>query len=623
MSIADGHDVKEQIRQAIDIVDLVGSYVTLSRQGAGYKALCPFHDDTRPSLDVNPARQSWRCWVCDIGGDIFSFVMRREGVEFREALEMLADRAGVELRKGPRAEPGSANDRRTLLKAMTWAERQFHECLLHDPVAGPAREYLKGRGITPESWRRFHLGYAPKEHFWLFNRGKKTEFSPEVLQAVGLLRNNEGYYDYFRGRVMFSIRDVQSRPIGAGGRILPQFEDDKTGKYFNSPETRLFSKSEQLYALDLARDSASKKAKSIVVVEGYTDVVMAHQMGVENVVAVMGTALTSKHIRLLKRFTDSIYIVLDGDTAGQRRTNEMLDLFVAEDVDLRIAPLPEGLDPCDFLVQHGADGFRNHLNSSVDALEHRFRTCMAGVDPAREPHRANQALEEILSTVAQAPRVSGDSARQLRVHQMLARLARLFYVDEDDLRRRLAAIQRRSRGAAAQKSAAPTPQPAVQHRLTDLHQWERELMGILIEDPSLGQRALDASLSDRLGSKTARRLFEHLTQTYAASGSDFAVLLTQIDDLDLKSILVALDEDVGKKSQSAQMSAPARLDDLLQHQAIQQARHRQQESGRALEGGQFASNDEEDTLLAEFFSHKAEADKLARHREGDSEPTDG
>lgn len=623
VSVGDGFDVKEQIRQAVDIVDLIGSYVNLSRQGAGYKALCPFHDDQRPSLDVNPARQSWRCWVCDIGGDVFSFVMRREGVEFREALEMLAERAGVELKRGPRPQPGSAKDRATLLKAMTWAERQFHDCLLNDPAAEPARIYLDERGITERSIHRFHLGFAPNDWQWLLNRATKSEFSPDILQAVGLLRKNQsgGYYDFYRGRVMFSIRDTQGRPIAAGGRILPQFADEHNAKYFNSPETPLFNKSEQLYALDLARD-AVKETKSLVVVEGYTDVVMAHQLGVENVVAVLGTALTTRHIHLLKRFTDCIYLVLDGDTAGQQRTNDMLDLFVAEDVDLRIVSLPDGADPCDLLIERGPDAFREQLDRAVDALEHRFRTSMHGLDPVKNPHQANQALEQILATMAKAPRISSDSARRLRVHQMLARLSRLFFVDEDQIRGRLDAIRRRETNRQRPQPAAAAP-PPVRYRAADLKGWERELLEILIEEPQLREKVAEKIPLDQLETDVARRLYQEFLDFRPDSPFDFTALLTQIEDFDLKSILVALDKDVSVKSRRAQMSAPARLDDLTQHLAIREAERRRKLAGQVLEGGQYADPSEEVSALAEIFTLKAEAEKLARHREGESEPTDG
>ena len=231
MSFGQAFDAKDQVRQAIDIVDLVGGYMQLRRQGRNFVGICPWHDDSRPSLQVNPDRQSFKCWVCDYGGDVFSFIMRAEGLEFREALEMLAERAGVELHARPSDSSGSgttrlansADDKRTLYRALAWAEEQFHRCLLGAPEAQPGRDYLAGRGITDQTIRRFHLGFAPNRWDWVLERARGSEWTPAILERIGLLRRKElggGHYDWFRGRVMFSIRDSRSRPIAFGGRVL-------------------------------------------------------------------------------------------------------------------------------------------------------------------------------------------------------------------------------------------------------------------------------------------------------------------------------------------------------------------------------------------------------------------
>ncbi|MEA1952179.1 MAG: CHC2 zinc finger domain-containing protein, partial [Planctomycetota bacterium] len=291
-------DVKEQVRQAVDIVDLVGHYIQLRRQGRGYVGLCPWHDDSRPSLQVNPERQSFKCWVCDIGGDVFSFTMQMEGVSFREALEILAERAGIELKARPAPRPGTpeaAGDKQTLYKAMAWAESLYHKYLLESPDAEPARRYLVERGITAESIEKFHIGFAPDRWEWILSvaepgQSKQSQSNPhsaraKVLEAVGLLGRREGggTYDRFRGRVLFSIRDTQNRPVGLGGRVLPEFADEKAAKYYNTTDTPLFSKSHLLYGLDVARQYIHKKFDdTALVMEGYTDCIMAHQYGFEN-----------------------------------------------------------------------------------------------------------------------------------------------------------------------------------------------------------------------------------------------------------------------------------------------------------------------------------------------------
>ncbi len=447
MALRSSFDDKERVRQAIDIVDLVGSYLQLRREGRGYKALCPWHDDTRPSLQVNPERQSFKCWVCDIGGDIFSFMMKMENVEFPEALSMLADRAGIQLtpyRSGdaaggasPTALAGSPDDKRTLYQAAAWAEQQFHECLLKSPDGEGARRYLSERGIDEESIRRFHLGFAPDRWDWLIQRSLKPNISPKVLERIGLLvrRDTGGHYDRFKGRVLFSIRDPQGRPIAVGGRILPEAAATNPAKYINSPESPLFSKSNMLFGLDLAREAITKSRVAIVM-EGYTDCIVARQFGFENVVAVLGTALGDRrgptgegHIQLLRRFADTIILVLDGDEAGRKRTHEILSLFVAEQVDLRIVTLPDDLDPCDFLLAHGADAFRTHLETAVDGLEHAFRMATQGLDIARHPHEASSSTRRAVANDRQgtaAARTTRQAIQESANRKMLRGLRKCF-----------------------------------------------------------------------------------------------------------------------------------------------------------------------------------------------------
>ncbi len=460
MSFGPANDAKEQVRQSIDIVDLVGGYIQLRRQGRNFVGICPWHDDSRPSLNVNPQRQSWKCWVCDVGGDVFSFVMKAEGLEFREALELLAEKAGVSLRPQPTSAGGQSpgSDKRRLLDVLAWAEEEFHRFLLEAPDAEVARRYLAGRGLTAETIRRFHLGFSPNRWDWLLERARAKQFHPKLLERAGLAipRDMEGgHYDRFRGRVLFSIRDARSRPIAFGGRVLPEFADDRTAKYINSPETPLFSKSRELYGLDAAREGISRE-KQVVVLEGYTDCLMAHQHGLTNMVAVLGTALGEAHLQVLRRFTDSIVLVLDGDDAGRRRTNEIIDallaLFVRNQIDLRILTLPEGLDPCDFIASQGSDAFRQLLAGAVDALEHKFHSVTQGLDLSTDTHRASEAVEQLLATLAQLRPASSGAASPalLREEQMLGRIARQFRLPEEQLRNRMTALRRARRLADRQ-----------------------------------------------------------------------------------------------------------------------------------------------------------------------------
>ncbi len=294
VSFASPLDCKEQVRQAVDIVDLVGKYIQLRRQGRNYVGLCPWHDDTKPSLQVNPQRQSFKCWVCDIGGDVFSFVMQIEGVEFREALEMLADQAGISLepvhrpKRSPSSAPSqtaapadstSGEGKRALYRAMAWVEKQYHECLLNSPDAEPARRYLAERGISAVSVRKFHLGFSPVRRDWLLGLAGGSNSRARTLEAIGVLAQLSGRAGLLRSisrpRAVLDPRCARSAGwhgwpnparIGSGQpRQVHQLAGDP-----------LFSKSKLLYGLDVARE-AIRKSRTALVMEGYTDCIVAHQ----------------------------------------------------------------------------------------------------------------------------------------------------------------------------------------------------------------------------------------------------------------------------------------------------------------------------------------------------------
>lgn len=619
MSFGQNNDSREQVRQAVDIVDLVGTYMPLRRQGANFVGICPWHDDTKPSLQVNQARQSWKCWVCNDGGDIFSFVMRREGIDFREALEMLADRAGVVLQSQAataRPEAGSPGDKKTLYAACAWAEQQFQQCLNRSADAEVARKYFSDRSVNSESAKRFHLGFSPDSWQWLLDRARSTPFSPEVLEAAGLLGkspNSGRFYDRFKGRVIFPIRDPQGRPIGFGGRILPEFATETSAKYINSQETRLYSKSEQLYALDLAADPA-RKTQNVIVMEGYTDVIMAHQFGLQTAVAVCGTALTERHIRVLRRYCDTITLVLDGDEAGQRRTNEILELFVASEVDLRILTLPEGLDPCDYLLDSGADAMQSLLNQALDAFEHAVRSRTQGIDLLRDTHRANQALEQLLTTISKAPRMSKDtsSSRLLRERQIIARLARDFRIDESTLRTRIGELRKAT--PVTRVKATETPRPRLS--VSDLDPCDAELIELLTQHPELADDALAAILPDELSSRPTRTIYETY-QVVLSKGEpvEFNRILTELDDPQLKNLLVSLDEQATKKEKHVQEDAASRLRWLIEHLRGR----READQGRAKQAALEQRNlgeDEELDLLQQLVEQE-------RKRQGIPAPTDG
>lgn len=626
MPLSDLQDAKEQVRQAIDIVDLVGSYMALRRQGRGYVAVCPWHDDTRPSLQVNPERQSFKCWVCDIGGDIFSFLMRMEGLEFREALEMLADRAGIQLTPSRGAAgQGSEFERRNLFKVIAWAEEQFHRCLLQASEADPARRYLIERGITRETTEQFHLGFAPDRWDWLLNQAQGADFSPAVLERVGLVarrQNGPGYYDRFRGRLMFSIRDTRSRPIAFGGRVLPGVGSSDPNrpeaKYINSPETPLFSKSGQLYALDLAKDGIAKE-QGIVVMEGYTDVIMAHQQGITHAVAVLGTALGEKHVPLLRRFTDSITLVLDGDEAGQKRTMQILDellaLFVAQEIDLRILTLPQGADPCDVIASQGSEHFKQLLSTAVDALEHKIAAVTKGLASAPGTHRSAQAVEEILGTLARAfpAQNTGTSTALVREQQVMSRLSRQFGIAEGTIRTRLVAKRREISAQQRRSFASQLPAKNSPSNHLQLSAWEKELIELLLHHPEVISRLAEKLDSRQIESSFCRKFFEQVLDMHRQGQTvSFDQLMLITDDMDEKNLLVKCDEKGKEKTTS---DTEQRVKDLLALAAKQKQEAWQHSQVAELKQNRMDPEHEKE-LLAELFTE-------LKGRQTGSSPTDG
>ena len=312
----------DDVKSRIDIVDLVGEYVSLKRAGRSFKANCPFHAEKTPSFIVSPERQTWHCFgACGTGGDVFNFVMKREDVEFGEALRILAERVGVTIGRG--GAPQEDERLRRIVQTNEAAAAYFHHTLLNAKAARDARAYLDGRGLDAETIEAFQLGYSQESWDALKTHLIARDFTQEELLAAGLvIEGDRGPYDRFRGRLMFPIRDERGRVVGFGARALASEGDSgsaASAKFINTPQTPAFNKSELLYALDRAKE-AIRREKSVVVVEGYMDVIAAHQHGIDNVVASMGTALTERQIRTLDRFRAKVLLAMDADAAGIEAT---------------------------------------------------------------------------------------------------------------------------------------------------------------------------------------------------------------------------------------------------------------------------------------------------------------
>ena len=500
-------DLKQQVKAANDIVEVVGGYLNLRQVGPTFKGLCPFHDDHHPSFDVDPRRQRYKCWACSKSGDVISFVQEFERVSFLEALEILARRVGISLEKLQKSPPGP--DRASMLDVTKWSAEQFQQCLLESPLAEAARRYLGERKLTGEVVRRFGLGFAPALGDWLVQKAASAKIAIDLLETVGLIARRDwgggGYYDRFRDRVIFPICDLQGRTVGFGGRILPSSPDvAKSPKYYNSAETPLFSKSDQLYGLDHARQAAAK-AGYLAVVEGYTDVLMAHQHGIANVVSTMGTALNARHIRKLRGVVPRVVLIFDADAGGDTGVDRALEVFVTHDLDLRVATLPAGLDPCDLLVQQGPEPFRQALEQAIDVFEYKLHRVWANEATAGLEGKS-RAVDQMATILAAA-----SDKRAVKIELMVNRIAHRLQLKEETIWTRIKELR------AGRQSAAPaaTPVPAEERQApAALH--ERRLLEVLLAHPAVVADARGAVEPAEVEHPGLRQLLEGLYELSAA-----------------------------------------------------------------------------------------------------------
>lgn len=452
--------VSDEVKQRVDIVEFISRYTPLKRTGSTYKGLCPFHSERTPSFIVFPHTGTWRCFgACGIGGDIFSFVMRKENLDFRETLQMLAREVGVNLQE--ESQDASASQRTQIYEVNELAAKYYFEQLQHHPAAQKARDYLQRRGIDQATCERFGLGFALDSWSSLRDYLLEKGFNLDLLQQAGLIKRNDernSTFDAFRSRLMIPIRDRQGRTIGFGGRVL----DDSQPKYLNTSETPLFHKSRVIYGLDLAQ-TAIREAKKVVIVEGYMDVIAAHQHGFANVVACMGTALTTEQLQQLQRFTNDFVLALDADAAGQQATIRGLNqarqalgrirkptLTAAGGVRLEerlganlfIAAMPEGLDPDDVVRQNPAL-WQKLINQALPFVDFYFDIVAAQYDVTTAQGKGT-AVTELTPLIAELQ----DEVEQ---KHYIDRLSRWVHVDERTLWDRVQAVSKTGQIAVEQQ----------------------------------------------------------------------------------------------------------------------------------------------------------------------------
>ena len=561
-----------QVQQANDIIDVIGEHVSLKRKGREMVGLCPFHDDHRPSMNVNPVKQIFKCFSCGAGGDVFKFIQMRENLTFPQAIERLAERAGIKLEKRqmPRRTPSGAGtgqngqiedvDPNRLAKANAWAAEYFQQKLNDDKMGKYARDYLTERQISPESVKKWKLGLAINSPNGLSNEAKAKKAPLKLLEQAGLIfgRNQ----DKFVNRLMFTITDVTGRVIGFGGRTL----DDNVAKYINSPTTVLFDKSNSLYGLEQARHEIVSSGTAVVV-EGYTDCIMAHQFGCCNVVAALGTSFTSGHGRLLRRYAKKVVLIFDSDVAGIEATNRALDVCLAQRIDIKLASVPEGKDPCDFLLAAGKEGFEQLVAGAIDVFQFKWDRLKEKFANDDTLTGRKSAIDEYLQTIAtdlQAGKIH-DIDLGLRV----AQISKIIGLDSRQINAELNNRLKRAQRATSYGSRSEN-EPGVDFGQGRFAMAQREVLEVLLNEPELYETVKQKITADAFDvpilGKVAEILFEALDGNINTTLNE---ILARTESVELGNCIMELAE-AGRKKGNFELSLAGALSAFGCYQARQQ-----------------------------------------------------
>lgn len=627
----------EEVQRYTDIVVIVNQYVPLNRRGKNYIGLCPFHNEKTPSFTVSQEKQFYKCFGCGEGGSVFNFLMKKEGLSFSEAVRSLARKAGVDI---PQRRDASYDKRDYLYQANSLAAGFFQACLASEE-GRQAREYLDKRGIDRGSIEKFRIGYAPDRWDGLLTAAQGKGISAETLLGTGLViarEGKKGYYDRFRNRLMFPISDLTGKVIAFGGRSL----DGTEPKYLNSPETALFHKGGCLYGVDLARGTIFRE-KKVLVMEGYTDVIMAHQYGISWTVGLLGTALSEEHVRLLRPWTEVVVLVMDGDAPGLKSAERNVETLIREDVETRIAELPEGYDPCDLLLKEGRDSFLEKVGRATEFFDFKVKRASQKWDLST-PSGKLAVAREILPLIAQIP-------DELKRELTIKHLAEEISVEEGVLRRQLSrslpalnragsgpARYRTGTGPAGSGKATPSslnlPKPALESALggegadttptgaTHKGMTEKGLLGLLLAHNELiGEYLLEVGHSKFIN-QAINQLAEKAFETYKERGKvtekDLALFF---DEGEVARVLadIAMEEEKGDYRRH--------FADCLNFMKRRENREKISYTKEKAIGSKSHQQGEEDRLLLEFHErNKVRARQLVpkdKTRSGQSESIGG
>jgi DNA primase len=579
------HAAISRVQQANDIVDVVAEHVNLKRKGREMVGLCPFHEDHRPSMSVSPSKQIFKCFACGAGGDVLKFVQMRENLTFPQAVERLAERAGIQLESRQsaapqRRDPVSDVDPNMLARLNSWATKFFQQCL-NDPERGKvARDYLASRKISADSIAQWKLGVAPNAVDTLTKAATAQKIPVRLLQQGGLTMGTG--QDKFVHRLMFPITDATGRFIGFGGRTL----SDAGAKYINSPATPLFDKSNTLYGLERARHQIVATGTAVVV-EGYTDVIMAHQFGCTNVVATLGTSFTTGHGRTLRRYAKRVVLVYDSDVAGVEAANRALEVCLSQRLDIKLGFVPEGKDPCDFLLVAGKEAFDQIVEEATDVLQFKWDRLRAAFEGDDSLASRRTVLNEFLQAVATG--LAANNIPVLDSGLIVNKLSKIIGLTPREINADLS--RRMGRASRTMKSETD------RHDGSEPLDWgqglhaaaQREVLEVLLNEPGLFHNCQDEISESLFSVPLLRQIAEVLLDALRSDDEvSLAALLARIESESLAQGLVALQAVGEEKGNYA-----SRLADAMQ--VLRRYQKDSQTIGldhKGSEGGYVAESDE-------------------------------
>jgi len=523
-------DSVDRVKEAADMVEIVSAHTDLQQRGQDYWGNCPFHEERTPSFKVNPRDKLYYCFGCEASGDVFRFVEEKEGLDFTSAVESLAERYGVELKRedeDPRAEERRRRKAR-LWELLERTARFYERYLWEAPKAEKARGYLAERGLGEEVLRRFGVGMAPSAWDSVLTGSQRAGFKVEELVAAGLAQRGRqgGHYDRFRSRITFPIRDQRGRVLGFGARALSA---DSKPKYLNSPEGELYRKSHTLYGIDRARGSIAK-ARRAIVVEGYTDVLALHQAGVEEAVAVMGTAITPEQIAMLAGLTDSVVLALDADRAGADAMIRAQKVAGGRGLELRVAAMPEGEDPADMLAEGSVERFMELVERAIDLPSFRVEVALG-----RGELGSLAGRERVLEEVGPVLKAMGETA--LGFDELVRKVADRLDTDPSLVLARVRSAADPGQGTTSEGNGSAAPRP-VAVSLTPRETRERALLAMCIADPEVGRRFIEQLTDEHLspsGKPALGWLREHLDEPMAGLPREDPQLTSLITELVMRA----------------------------------------------------------------------------------------